>query len=156
MVKKPPTDADRQLEIAMEGWMGINRQENPVEWQRWITFRREYLGSTLTIDNLSVPSPFPPTSQDAIQRYLDAVALSRRCIGWSGQKRTPETHWQRPRLWWLIRPSLWHPSWKREDIPAYEIDGYMKYLAVMREKGAEGWGQHDRYSLSNNAQRPAA
>jgi hypothetical protein len=147
MAKKPPTDTEKQLEAAMDGWTSVNRQANPVEWQRWINFRREYLGSNLVIDTLTVPSPFPPSSQDAISRYLDAVELSRRCAGWNGTKKLTEPHGDRPRLWWLIRPYLWDPSWKKEDIPAAEYEPYMKFLAAMRKKDAEGWGVNDRYGF---------
>jgi hypothetical protein len=117
--------ADAELTRLTADWIVVKRGEQPMQWQAWIDFRRRHLGSTITPDNLTVPSDMPPTLSAGIIAYLDAIRASRKAINWnSGARKVPnnsDTHVQppdnRPLRWWSLPKNLWKPYWREDEIP---------------------------------------
>jgi len=85
---KQRSDLEIEIDDATRDWEGINRQENPLEWSAWISWRREYAGAHSEPEGLTVPTPFPPMTVQAAKDYLSVVKKIRVLVGWkSGTRR---------------------------------------------------------------------
>lgn len=85
MVKR---NNEKNIDDIFTGWVSVNRQEDPMEWNAWKTWRRQNIGSSSEPENFTVPSPFPPSTILGAKAYAEDVQRIRRSIGWNGTAAT--------------------------------------------------------------------
>lgn len=83
---------DNQLNILTENWVGINKFEDKIAWQAWTDWRRDQMKCSQEPENLTVPSPFPPSTIVAAKEYIAAVKIIRGAIGWKDSKAALSTN----------------------------------------------------------------
>jgi len=83
---------DNQLQILTENWVGINKFEDKMAWQAWTDWRRSQMKCMQEPENLTVPSPFPPSTIIAAKEYISAVKVIRGAIGWKDSKAALSTN----------------------------------------------------------------
>lgn len=83
---KRKSEMENEVDDTLLNWVCVNRLEEPMEWQAWINWRRDNMGSRITPENLTVPTAFPPVTVSAAKQYLETVTKIRRLNGWTGGK----------------------------------------------------------------------
>lgn len=82
MPPKRKTDLETEVEIRVENWISVNRAEDSMQWEAWTNWRRANAGAHAQPENLTVPSPFPPTTMTSVKEYLETVGMLRSATGW--------------------------------------------------------------------------
>lgn len=73
---------DKQIEALTENWVSINKFEDKVAWLAWTNWRRSQMRCHQEPENLTVPTPFPPSTIGAAKEYVASVKIIRGAIGW--------------------------------------------------------------------------
>jgi len=82
------SELETQIDDAMQGWVAVKKNENPMAWEAWTAWRAEHVRPQMELENLTVPTEFPPLTVAAAKEYLEVVRKTRVLIGWSsGIKR---------------------------------------------------------------------
>lgn len=82
MPAKRKTELETEVGIRVESWISVSRSEDPMQWDAWTNWRRQNAGAVAQPDNLTVPSPFPPTTIAGVREYLETVGMMRTANGW--------------------------------------------------------------------------
>lgn len=87
-MSKRRSDLEVDIDDAMESWVAVKKNENPMAWESWTKWRAEHVRPQMELENLTVPTEFPPLTVAAAKDYLEIVRKTRVLIGWSsGIKR---------------------------------------------------------------------
>lgn len=82
---------DRDIETMTEDWISINEKEDVQAFEAWASWRSQQMGCHNFGHNMTVPTPFPPTSVSAAREYIAVVQQIRKAIGWNGTKAKLKT-----------------------------------------------------------------
>lgn len=96
MAAKRKTDLETEVDIRTENWISVNRSEDALQWEAWTNWRKANAGANAQPDNLTVPSPFPPTTMTSVKEYLETVGMMRSVCGW---KKGRDRISQNPSAW---------------------------------------------------------
>lgn len=82
MVKRDTVSID----VLVEDWISVSEEENPIAFKAWIEWRRYALNCHFVPKLFTVPSLFPPGTQQAANDYAGAVTSIRKSIGWNSDR----------------------------------------------------------------------
>ena len=62
--------------------VAVRKSENPAAYQAWADWRKSEFGCDFLPKAYTVPSMFPPTSQEGADAYAEILRAWREAIGW--------------------------------------------------------------------------
>lgn len=83
---KRKSEFEMELDADLDGWIAVRKLNSPAEWEAWTSWRRENANCRLELENLTVPTEFPPTTVEAAEKYLGVVKRIRKLINWTGAR----------------------------------------------------------------------
>lgn len=78
--------ADIEVDVLVEDWISVNRDDDKTAWQAWTDWRRAQLRVVSESNSLTVPTPFPPATIAAAKEYAAILKQIRSSIGWKDSR----------------------------------------------------------------------
>ena len=80
----------------IQDWVSVSEAEDPIAFKAWADYRREVLHAQFVPKGFTVPSPFPPSTQQAADSYASIIHQIRKSVGWNDNRAKP---WREVRAW---------------------------------------------------------